>query len=102
MQSLELLTTWELETLTSACSRAGGSLTDLERAAIIRGIEAELSDRAAARKSCHMQVTEVDRIQALLDDKEAELLVSEYVLARLEEEAAQSKPESKPEDKYRR
>jgi hypothetical protein len=35
MQSLESITTSELETLASACSRAGGSRTDLERAAII-------------------------------------------------------------------
>ena len=81
MQSLESATTWELETLASKCSRADGSLlTDLELAAILRGIAAELSDRAAARKSGHMQATETDRLQALIEDKEAELLISEYYL----------------------
>ena len=88
--------TAELESLASKCPRADGSLTALELAAILRGITAELSDRAAARKSGHMQATETDRLQAIIEDNEAELLISEHYLADLEEAA-----ESKPEDKCR-
>jgi hypothetical protein len=95
MRSLESITTRELELLASACSRAGGSLTDLERAAILKGIEAELRDRAAAQKSGYLQVTEADRIQALLEDKEEEILMNAIMLDD-ELGAAESKPEAKP------
>ena len=102
MQSLESATTWQLEMLASKRSRADGSLTALERAAILRGVAAELSDRAAARKSGYLQPPETDRLQALIKDKEGKLLVSELVIACLEEDA-ESKPdaESNPEDKCR-
>jgi hypothetical protein len=86
-----------LESLASACSRAGGSLSDLEKSAILRGITAELNDRVAARKSGHMQATEVDRLQALLADKEAKILMSAILLDDELGKAGESKPE--PEDK---
>jgi hypothetical protein len=103
MQSLESSTTRELETLASKSSRADGSpwLTDLERAAILKGIAAELSDRAAAQKSGHLHVTERDLLQSAIENWAEEKYRLKLRLGFLEdaveilEEAVEGKPDNK-------
>ena len=100
MQLLELIATQELETLAGRCSRADGSpwLTDLERSAIIKGIAAELANRAAARNSGHMQATETDRLQALIEDMEGDLFLLGCQLDDREETIKNPAQKSGPED----
>jgi hypothetical protein len=103
MQSLELITTQELETLAIKCSRADGSprLTDLERAAILKGIAAELSDRTAAQKSGHLHATERDLLQSAIENGVEEKYRLKLHLGFLEDaveilkEAVEGKPDNK-------
>jgi len=103
MQSLESSTTRELETLASKSSRADGSpwLTDLERAAILKGIAAELSDRTAAQKSGHLHATERDLLQSAIENGAEEKYRLKLRLGFLEdaveilEEAVEGKPDNK-------
>jgi hypothetical protein len=103
MQSLESSTTREMETLASKSSRADGSpwLTDLERAAILKGIAAELSDRAAAQKSGHLHATERDLLQSAIENGAEEKYRLKLRLGFLEdaveilEEAVEGKPDNK-------
>ena len=103
MQSLESSTTRELETLASKSSRADGSpwLTDLERAAILKGIAAELSDRTAAQKSGHLHATERDLLQSAIENGVEEKYRLKLHLGFLEDaveilkEAVEGKPDNK-------
>jgi hypothetical protein len=103
LQSLELITTQELETLAIKCSRADGSprLTDLERAAILKGIAAELSDRTAAQKSGHLHATERDLLQSAIENGVEEKYRLKLHLGFLEDaveilkEAVEGKPDNK-------
>lgn len=79
---------------------ANGSpwLTDLERSAIIKGIAVELANRATARNSGHMQATQTDRLQALIEDMEGDLFLLGCQLDDLEETIKNPAQKSGPED----
>jgi hypothetical protein len=70
---------------------ASSTLADLERLAILRAIEIELSDRAAAIKSGFACESEVNRLQILLEQKEEEIFLLKAEIDELGEKLEAAK-----------
>ena len=77
----------KLQHLARVYSLAANSplLTDFERSAILRGIEAELADRDAARKCAFRFGSESQMLRATLEDKEHEIRALKIEISMLEE-----------------
>jgi hypothetical protein len=78
----------ELDALGSAYSLPSNfpKLSNFERSAILRGIEAELTDRIATWKYGFRFVSEIERLQAALEAKEDQIFHLELKVTMLEAE----------------
>jgi hypothetical protein len=91
MKTLQATTTVELEALRGAYNAPSLTLTNFERLAILRAIESELSDRAAAVRSCFTCESEIQRLQAMLEERDSEILFLRIQLDDLEEQLEAAK-----------
>jgi hypothetical protein len=91
LQTLEAITAGELEALRGTYNAPCSRLTNLERLAIVRAIENELTDRAGAVKSSFACDTEIDRLQALLEEQQDLIFYLRMQIDELEEELETAK-----------
>ena len=91
--ALQLTSTSQLDVLVLEYSLANGSsgLSDFERSAIVKGIEAELGERIPAWRSGCLFPTEVEELRAELEDKEEEISDLKLEISMLEHELEEAK-----------
>ena len=93
MRTLAATTTVELETLHGVYEARfdTSTLTGFERQAVLRAIESELADRAAAVRSGFTCESEIERLQALLEDKDNEIFDLKMEIDELGEQLVSAK-----------
>lgn len=89
MITLESIPTGELKCLRDTYTNAASAtLTAIEQLAIVRAVETELADRAAALKSGFNCGSEVDALRVLLAEKDEEIFFLRMQVETLEEQLA--------------
>ena len=91
--ALQLTSTSQLEALASVYALASNCphLRDFERSATLRGIQAELNDRNVSWKTGVRFASQIEQLQAALEDKEEQIFQLEFKIRMLEDELKEAK-----------
>ena len=86
VSSLQLIPTSGLEALVDKYALASlrFHLSDFERCAVLRGIQSELAERDTARRNVFQFPNDRERLQAVIESKEREILSLESLVNTLE------------------
>jgi hypothetical protein len=91
--ALQLTSTSQLDALASVYALASNCphLRDFERSATLRGIQAGLTDRNVSWKTGVRFASQIEQLQAALEDKEEQIFQLEFKIRMLEDELKEAK-----------